>query len=293
MLIKKILKWFGIFLGGVLGIALIAAIIINVIIATDLGKTFEIQGTAIDIPESEAMIAEGSRLAKLRGCNGGCHGDGSRGRVFFEIPGGSRIVAPNVVWAAQNYPIEDLERLIRHGVRPDGTSLLMLMPSTMLYHLSDEDLGAIVAFLRSQEAGDDELEVTHLNAIGRLMIFYFKQLAGALLAADVIDHQAERLNPHSHNEIERGQYLAKTVCSECHGDDLRGSPAFGMPDLVVAMAYKLEDFRTLLRTGKPSDERELGLMAEVSNSRFTHFTDDEIDDLHAFLQTLSSTASTP
>ena len=37
---------------------------------------------------------------------------------------------------------------IRHGVRPDGTPLLF-MPSTEFYFLSDEDLGAVIAFIKS------------------------------------------------------------------------------------------------------------------------------------------------
>lgn len=293
MWLKTLFKWLGILLGAVLGIALLAAIVINLIIAFELDRTFDIPGKTIEVPTSEEAITEGARLAKLRGCNGGCHGDGSTGRVFFEMPGGSRVVAPNIVWAAQNYPIKDFERVVRHGIRPDGSSLLIAMPSAMLSHLSDEDLGAITAFLRSRDPGDNELETSHHNAIGRLMLFYFRQRQGSILAADVIDHDAKRLDPDSEIQVERGQYLALTVCSECHGDDLRGSPEYGVTDLVVVKAYNPEQFSSLMREGKALGDRELGLMADVAESRFAFFTDNEIVDLHAFLQTLADAAPAP
>ena len=38
-----------------------------------------------------------------------------------------------------------------------------------------------------------------------------------------------------------------------------------------------------MRTGMPLDDRDLGLMAAVSRGRFSHMTDAEIADLHAYL----------
>ncbi len=289
MRIKAFFKWVGIVLGGIVGLVVIAAITIYVYMGSRFGKTFDIAGTAVEVPDDEASIEEGGRLAKLRGCNGGCHGEGSRGQVFFELPGGTQIVAPNIVRAAQVYSIEDFERVVRHGIRPDGTSVIRVMPANMFFNLSDEDFGKIAAFLRSRDAGDEESPSTTIRALGRLMLFYYKQLIGTILTADVIDHGAQRLDPTSIDPVERGRYLGFTVCTECHGEDLRGS-AVGLetPDLAAVAAYSLEGFRKLMRTGVPLDGRELSIMAAVAESRFANFTDDEIDDLHSFLQTLAS-----
>ncbi|HKJ17883.1 MAG TPA: cytochrome c [Xanthomonadales bacterium] len=288
MWIRTTLKWAGYLLGGVLALAIIAATVINVIISRDLNRSFDVPTRAIEVPTGDEAIAEGERLARIRGCAGGCHGIDSRGRVFFELPGGSQIVAPNAVRVAQQYSTEDFERVVRHGVRPDGTSVLLPMPSSMFYHLSDEDLGAILAYLRSLDPGDEDLPETHLNPIGRLMIYQFKRSEGTILASEKIDHQAERLRPGGPTAEHRGEYLAITVCTECHGEDLRGSPGFGMPDLIVATAYSPEDFQTLMRTGKAIGDRELGLMGEVAQGRFSHFTDTEINDLYSYLLTLGS-----
>jgi cytochrome c553 len=83
-----------------------------------------------------------------------------------------------------------------------------------------------------------------------------------------------------------GKYLAMTVCTECHGMDLRGSEAASAPNLALVVAYTLEDFTRLMREGVPIGDRELELMAEVAIGRFSHFTDAEIEALHAYLATL-------
>lgn len=288
MWIRATLKWLGIVVGSIIGLVLLTAAGIYFYMGSHFGKTFDIAGSEVAVPEDDVTIAEGGRLAKLRGCNGGCHGEGSRGQVFFELPGGSQVVAPNVVRAAQNYPIEDLERLVRHGVRPDGTSVMLAMPSAMFYNLTDEDFGAIVAFLRSLDPGSEEMAVTNLNVIGRLMMFYYKLLVDSLLSAELVDHDAARINPAGPVAEARGHYLASTVCSECHGRDLRGTPGFDIPDLAVAAAYPLEDFRRLMRTGVPPDGRDLDTMPDVAEGRFAFFTDDEIDAVYAYLKTLPS-----
>ena len=205
-------------------------------------------------------------------------------RGLIEMPDGSRLVAPDLGRAARNYSIAELDGLIRHGVRPNGTSMTLVMPSNMFYHLSDEDFGAILAFLRSQEPGDEQLPDSRIGPVMRLMLFYYKQMMGTILDAQMIDHDMPRIA-----STDRGHYLAQTVCTECHGNDLRGLPAAGAPDLAVALAYPIEDFRKLMRTGEPTGERQLGVMAGVAVSRFVHFTDEEIDALHTYLQTFATT----
>lgn len=82
---------------------------------------------------------------------------------------------------------------------------------------------------------------------------------------------------------ERGRYVARMACGECHGPRLEGNDEPFRPDLVVASGYSLDEFRTLLKTGKPIGDRNLKLMAEVSKSRFSHLRDDEVKALHRYL----------
>ena len=290
MRVRRLIKWLLMGIGGVVAVALLGVAGIYVFIGIELDRTFEVSGTIIDVPDDSASIAEGERLARLRGCNGGCHGDTVNGGVFFDLPDGTRVVVPDLGRTAQDFSVQELEQAIRHGIRPDGTSVMFAMPSSMFYHLSDEDLGAIIAFLKSQDAADVLLPATMLAPLGRLMFFYYGQLIGSVLSAEVIDHSAPRIRPAKSDPVANGRYLAMTICTECHGEDLRGGFDEFAPTLAIVAAYSIGDFRKLMRTGEPVGGRELDLMASVAQSRFAHFTDSEINNLHAFLQTLALTA---
>ena len=283
---KRILKWFGISIGGIVGLAVLIVAIVYVMIGRDLSQTFDVPLTDVAVLGDLAGIAEGERLARTRGCFG-CHGDNVNGQIFFEVPDGTTLVAPDLAMLAQQYSAAELERVIRHGIRPDRTSVLLPMPSEMLYNLSDEDVGSIIGFLQSRTPRIDPLPDTYFGPVARLMLLVFKQETGTILAAESIDHDVARLDPSPSNPKRFGKYIAMTSCSECHGQDLSGS-SFGLvtPPLTIVAAYSLEDFTTLLRTGVPIGGRELDLMAKVSVSRFSNFTDLEIAALHEFLKTL-------
>ncbi len=285
---KKLLKWVLGGLAGVLGLVVLAVAIIYVYMGHRLGTEFDVEGVAVDVPSDAESIAEGERLARLRGCVDGCHGTGTAGQVFFSIPDGSRVVAPDLGRMAADYSIADLERVIRHGVRPDRTSVLSIMPSKMFYGLTDEDLGAMLAFLQSREPAEEQLPPTKLGPAVRVMLLYFSQkLDFDILPGASIVHDAPRLDPRSADPLVRGEYLAKTICTECHADDLRGIPAEDIPSLAIVAAYSREDFGQLMKTGAPIGNRELDLMKTVSLNRFSHLHDAEVDSLHAFLQTLA------
>ena len=283
---KTILKWIGISVGAILGLALLGVAIVYAIIGRDLSRTFDVALTDISIPVELGSTTEGQRLAQIRGCLG-CHGEKGTGQVFFEIPDGTKLVAPDLALAVQNYSTAELERIIRHGVRPDGTSVVLVMPSEMLYNLSDEDVGSIIRFLQTLAPGAEALPETYFGPVGRLMLLMFKQETDTILAAESVNHDQPRLNPSPSNLNGFGKYIAMTSCSECHGQDLGGSSDGQFPPLTIVAAYSLEDFTTLLRTGTPIGDRELDLMAEVSVSRFSNFTDSEIVALHTFLKTLA------
>ena len=284
---KKILKWFGITIGGIVGLAMLGVAIVYLMIGSDLSQTFDVALTEVTVPGDGASISEGQRLARIRGCFSGCHGDTATGSVFFEFPDGSTLVAPDLAMAAQKYSAAELERVIRHGVRPDGTSVLIPMPSEMFYNLSDEDIGSIIAYLQSQTPREEPLPKTNFGPLARLMLLLFKQETDTILAAELVKHDFARLDASPDNPEDFGKYIAMTSCTECHGLELRGSPGGDIPPLAIVAAYSLEDFTTLLRTGVPIGDRDLDLMAKVAVNRFSHFTDREIASLHAFLKTLA------
>jgi cytochrome c553 len=282
---KPILKWFGIIIGGIVGLAALGVAIIYVMIGRDLSRTFDVAVAELAVPVDHAAIEEGERLAHIHGCSG-CHGDEVRGQVFFELFDGTTYVAPDLAAAAQKYSIAELDRVVRHGVRPDGTSVLLPMPSDMFYNLSDREFGSIIEFLRSQAPGTEPLPESYLGPVARVMLTMFKQETGTILSAEAVDHDAPRPDSSPENPESFGKYIAMTSCTECHGMDLLGAFDGEFPPLTIVAAYSLEDFTTLMRTGVPIGGRELDLMATVAVSRFSHFTDMEIAALHTFLKTL-------
>ena len=274
---KRFLKWTAIGLGSVVAVALLA---IYGMSEYQLRQRFDVAGVPVVVPTDSVGIARGRHVAITRGC-GGCHGQDLEGRVMFDQPMLARIVAPNITKIAREYSDAELARAIRHGVRKNGTSVAV-MPSSMFYHLSDADFGALVAYLRTVPPKESTLPKTSLRLLARVGL-----LTGQYhTEAEMIDHDAPRVPEASDADpTARGHYLAKTSCTECHGQDFKGgnggpSPT---PSLMVVQAYSADEFARLMKEGVPRDGRKLRLMGDVARSRFSRFTDAEIAAVYEYL----------
>ena len=195
------------------------------------------------------------------------------------------VSAPNLPSILPLYSDSELARLIRFGVKRDGTSALGMISYTF-YPLSDSDLSNIVAHLRRQPPQPAVTGHRTLTLTARIEL----ALGRWQLAADQVDATRPRWGelPRT-TAFERGRYLASITCSECHGVDFRGNEFEdntydGGPSLAVIAMYAREEFRRLLRTGAALGGRELGEMGWVARNAFVHFKDQEIDDLHTFLR---------
>ena len=64
----------------------------------------------------------------------------------------------------------DFVRVLRHGVKPDGTSVF-IMPAQDFYHLTDQDLAALVAYIRTIPPVDRNTPQPHvrLGFLGNVM----------------------------------------------------------------------------------------------------------------------------
>lgn len=280
---RRVLKWVAMVLAGVVAVALIAAISVYALSARILNRTYDVPAGEVAVPGDSASVAEGGRLATLRGCYG-CHHPGLEGGVFVDDPMLARLVAPNLTRAVRQYPLPDLVRILRHGVYPNGRSVIG-MPSEMFNHLADSDLGKIIAAIRAEPETAGPSREFRPGPLGRLGIV-MKQFQPA---AAMIDHAVSPPAEPPAEELAFGRYLAMTVCSECHGLDLGGQPGDekGLPpDLRIAAGYAPDAFVKLMRTGIALGEREIGLMTEVARGRFAYFADAEVGALHAYLKTL-------
>lgn len=111
-----------------------------------------------------ATVTRGRYLVEVAGC-AHCHTPGHfRGKedatrelagsdVGFEVPGAGTYVGPNLTpdrdTGLGRWSDEQVELAIRAGVRPDGRVLSQVMPWPNFAHMSDVDVNALVAYLRS------------------------------------------------------------------------------------------------------------------------------------------------
>jgi mono/diheme cytochrome c family protein len=81
------------------------------------------------------------------------------GRLVDDIPEVFTAWAPNITPAGRiaEWSDAELARAIREGVRPDGSLIGPPMPFSMYRGLGDEDLAAVVAFLRTLPAVENEV----------------------------------------------------------------------------------------------------------------------------------------
>lgn len=226
------------------------------------------------------MLAQkGKRIATLLGCHG-CHGKDLQGDLFIDEPQFAILYASNLTRVLPQYDNDQLDYVIREGVRPDG-SPLWEMPSEAFTPLSAPDMQALIAYLRSMPGQGEEHPRVVLGREGKKEIE-----AGLIKPAPEKVRQERHISPAAVGpNHEWGRYLVHAVCGECHGPDLRGNPdpETFRPDLIVAASYSLANFKTLLKTGQPIGNRKLKLMAKVSKSRFSHLTDAEVEAMHGYL----------
>jgi mono/diheme cytochrome c family protein len=278
---KTVLKWLG---RGLLGIAALVLVILVVSYAVSsriLNRSYEAPAVEFVIPTDSASIVEGERLARIRGCYNGCHGSEAQGELFVDNPLFGSIKSPDLTRAMATMSPTALERAIRGGVRSDGKGAV-IMPSSSFQFLTDDDLGAMLAFLGSVPMSDGPETEVRLGPVARV----FLALGVFKPAVSEIDHEAPRPGPGDGTDpIQLGRYLVMTSCTECHGLDFAGvsQGGFETPSLALAQAYSPDEFRRLLSEGIPIGVRELDLMKLVAEKRFSLLEDDEADAIHAFL----------
>jgi cytochrome c553 len=221
---------------------------------------------------NDANLEEGQRLATIRGCYNDCHGKGATGQDFYGLH------APNLTVLVKEYSDEELEQVIRQGVRPDGTSVYS-MSSDAFQYLSDSDLSDIIGFLRSLPTAENPAD-RHNPSFS----YRWQMLNGA---HEPVASNIKQLIPVAQNPINDslalGKYLAMSTCVECHGTELQGEANF-TPGLIISRAYQQSEFTTLMSSGMGRGYRQLGLMSLTATERFSHFNQQEIDALFDYLQ---------
>ena len=277
---RTLLRWLGIGFGSIFILLLIAAGAVWYASARELSRLHPPQPERLATP-TPAQLADAPRQLRVLGCIS-CHGEGLQGRRMFHEAGVATVWAPNLTLVAAQSTDQQLAQGIRQGIGHDGRTL-WVMPSGLFSRLSDSEVAALVSAIRALPRGGSATAPVEVGPIGRIGI-----VTGRFRSAHALIEDFRRRVPIAAGpQHEAGRRLVSIACAECHGPDLGGAaptPEAVAPDLSRAAAYDPDQFRTLMRTGRPPDGRDLGLMASVARADFSHYTDAEIAQIHGYLQ---------
>jgi mono/diheme cytochrome c family protein len=262
----------------------------------EMARRYTIEVDPGPVPGEAAGLERGRHVAVVLSKCGDCHGPDLGGMVIVDEPAFGRISATNLTSGeggiGSKYTDEDYVRAIRHGVSPDGRPLV-IMPSHEYYHLSDADLGALIAYLKQLPPVDRELPATRVGPIARVL-FAAGRLR-ELLPVTMIDHDAPRPEPVPEGPtVEYGEYLAMTSgCKGCHGMGLSGrSVPAAPPDFPRSSnltpagigSWTEADFFRALREGRRPDGSLID--PRMPWAATAQMSDDEIRALWLYLQTV-------
>lgn len=290
---RPILRWTGIVLGSLAGLVLLGLAVVYGVSERNFKRKYSVEPAAVAVRSDAQTVARGRHIALTRGCTD-CHGENLGGKTFIDAPPMARLFADNLTpgrgGVGKAYRDADWVRAIRHGVDPAGKALLF-MPSHEFNALSDEDAGALVAYLKTVPPVDNSLPENSVGPIGRVLY-----LTGQvpLVPAELIDHDARpRTAPPAGPTAAYGRYLANG-CTGCHGEGFSGGKIAGPPGIPEASnltphatglaRWTEQDFFRALREGKRPDGSKID---EFMPWRTTaRMTDDEIRALWAYFRSL-------
>ncbi len=291
---RKILKWLGLILSGLLTLVFAFALVAGLIGLYKLNAPQNNPVPIVTVATTSEQIARGEKFALF--C-AGCHSSTSQppldgGAQSFTGPLGA-LYPPNLTPAGEIKDWSDGEiiRAIREGVHKNGRPLLV-MPAEVFHNLSDADVQAIVAYLRSQPAIQHEPRVdtpsNGLNIFGTL-------LAGAgVLPTSAQSPITRPVVAPPTSTADYGKYLISVIgCRVCHGADLAGgtSSPFGGPPVgpnltAIVPKWSEADFIKTIRTGAdPAGHALSDQMPWKAISAFA--TDDDLKSIYAYLHALT------
>jgi len=297
---KKVLKWIGILLGVLIVLVAVVAAAAYARGSAYLAREYDLEVETIEIPSDPESIANGEYLAtSLVDCTG-CHGENFAGQEMINEEGFLVLYSANLTSGAggiaASYTDEDWLRSMRHGIRPNGENLLV-MPAQHLRQLGAEDIGDIIAFVKTLPPVDHVIPARQVFFMPRLLVglgMFPPEAVAEIFPASVIDHQNNPfpVPPSKGVTVEWGQYRA-LFCTGCHAENLAGKPADlqtgqpATPNLTPGgelLVWSVDDFIHTIRTGVTPTGKVLD--EAMPWKEFALATDDDLTAIFLYLQSL-------
>ncbi|MGC4100749.1 c-type cytochrome [Ferruginibacter sp.] len=297
--LKRILKWTGIIL-------LVLVTGTAIVTASRQNMKYDAPYPEIHASKDSAVISKGRHIANaIAHCND-CHSKSNNdsllslgqdvplsGGVGFTLPVGtiySANITSDSTYGIGKFTDPEVARVLRYGVHPDGTVVYDFMP---FHNLSDEDLIAVLSYLRTQKAVSTPKPANDLNLMGNLV--------KAFLIKPVGPSEKIQAAVKPDSTAEYGKYLVYNVgnCNGCHTERTlsgvyTGEPFAGgnmMPNGMVTpnitpdsssriFGWTQQSFIDRFRKGK------LIPNTEMPWNSFKRMDDVELKAIYQFLQTV-------
>ena len=287
---NAVLKWSGAGLAGLLTVAVLvaSAFMINGLVRLDSRSA---AAPNIKVAATPGQIERGHAISDSF-C-GACHS--RTGTLTGGVDIGKDLpirvgsfVSANLTPAGdlRRWSDGEIFRAIRNGIAADG-HWLIIMSYTNAGRLSDDDIEAVIAYIRSQPAAG---EITpdppdQLNPLGLIMLG-----AGMLPRGKPVLSGAIMAPPKSAT-ARYGEYiLSYQDCRECHGANLTGGIQGQLapvgPGLDMVKDWKPAEFISTLRTGIDPTGHELG--KQMPWRPIGRMDDDELTAIYEYLAHLRS-----
>ena len=281
------LRWTGRLLAGLVLLIVLAVAAVYAISSAAIRKTYDFPDSTVRAATDSASLAWGRHLLEAVGKCQDCHDGDLGGKIMVDEPAFGRLAATNLTrgrGGIADYTDADLERAIRHGVGPDRRPLIF-MPSEAYGALTDEDLAALIGYLRTFAPVDREHPEPRVGPVARAL---YTVGNFPLLPVEITPHDAPRQPRKPGVTAEYGEYLATIGgCRSCHGQALAGDANPDAPDLTAGRLkdWTEEDFFRALREGKRPDGTAIDPV-KMPWLRSGLMTDDEIRAVWAYMRSL-------
>lgn len=287
---KKIFKWIGIMLGSLVGLILVAAVGLYFAGNSRFTRTYDFPSSGIVAPTDAASIEYGKHRVETLCAD--CHAEDLGGVIGWTVVGplatidSANLTSGEGGIAEEFTTDEDYVRAIRHGIDPEGKPLYMPAVAAFQY-ISDEELGAMIAYLKTVPPVDRKTSGSQFTVLGK--IIFATGMFGDL-PVEAASHQNNVTAPTAGATIEYGEYLVNIGdCRACHGQELAGG---SYPDPAVTQpvpnltpggelgAWTEEQFIQIMRTGGALNP-ELMPVKEIGK-----LSDDELKAIWLYLRSL-------
>jgi mono/diheme cytochrome c family protein len=284
-------------------------------------RTFDVADVDVIASTDPAVIERGAYLAYGPAHCAYCHNTqdkwarldaGERvplsGGFTFDI-GIARLTTPNLTpdpaTGIGNVPDAKIARMLRHNVRSNGVAAVPFME---YQNMSDDDIVALISFLRSQQPVHNEIAPREFTMMGKAIMSFAIKPSGPT-------GTPAAQSPAPGATVERGKYLVENVaaCAGCHTRRSQMDGSYQAPKLSGGTGMAGEDGKMYTPPNLTPDAKTGHIRSWTEDQFLTRFragplngagtpmpwrafarmSDDDIRAIYRYLQTVPATENEP